>query len=116
MFNITNSSEHPTRPGHTIFHFYEKKRADLFTDLLEEENIWFESDIQNENDKITYFFGVKNATLKKVNQKNYLVNAQFRKPFIPNIYFRWIVFAIAIFMVVLTILNVLILRMLLRYF
>ena len=107
MFNITNSSDHPTRPGHTIFHFYEKKRADLFTSLLEKENIWFESDIHNEDDKTTYFFGVKNATLKEVNQKNYLVNAQFRKPFIPNIYLRWIVFSITIIIIVLAVINVL---------
>ena len=107
MFNITNSSEHPTRPGHTIFHFYEKKRADFFASLLEKDNIWFESDIQSKNDKTIYFFGVKNASLKKVNQNNYLVNAQFRKPFIPNIYLRWVVFVITIITITLAILNVL---------
>ena len=65
MFNITNYSEHPTRPGHTIFRFNEKQRAELFSSLLEKENIWFESDIHNKKDKVTYFFGVKNASLKK---------------------------------------------------
>jgi hypothetical protein len=95
MFNITNSYEHPTRPGHTIFRFYEKKRADLFTELLNEGDIWFESEIHEEDGKTTYFYGIKNRDLKIVNRKNYLVNAKFRRALIPNIYFRWGVIAIA---------------------
>lgn len=96
ILNITNSFNHPTRPGHTIFRFYEKQRADFFTQLLNEENLWFEQDEDIENDKIIYYFGVKNADLKLVNRKNYLVNAQFRKPTISHKYLRWVIYLFAI--------------------
>lgn len=95
MLNITNFFDHPTRPGYTVFRFKEKERAVYFRQLLEKEKIWFENDTQKEGEKTFYFFGVKNGNLKKVNQLNYLVNGRFRKPLIPNAYFRWILFIIA---------------------
>ncbi|MCO6501243.1 MAG: hypothetical protein J5I47_12820 [Vicingus serpentipes] len=105
MFNITNFFDHPTRPGHTVFRFYEKERATAFQKLLEKENVWFEHDYHTENEKTIYFFGVKNGSLKVVNQCNYLTNAQFRKPLIPNSYFRWTIFVITTIIIVLAILG-----------
>jgi hypothetical protein len=98
MFNILNYYQHPTRPGHTIFRFHEKERADFFRELLLTDNIWHETDSEESQDRTTYFFGVKNGDIKTVNQKNYLVSAKFRNPLIPNIYFRWgiIIFAVAV--------------------
>ena len=89
MFNITNSFDHPTRPGHIIFRFYEKEKAALFKSLLDKDSIWYEADVDKEPHKTTYLFGIKNTDLKAVNHKNYLVNAQFRKRIIPNPIFRW---------------------------
>lgn len=99
IFNITNSFEHPTRPGHTIFKFYQKERADYFEKLLLEEEVWYESDCDKINNNDVYFFGFKNAHLKKVNNINYLVSAKFRKPFIPNPLLKWIViiFSVTLF-------------------
>jgi len=105
MFNITNYFDHPTRPGHTIFRFYKKERASAFQELLEKEDIWFECEDHEEDDKTTYFFGVKNGSIKAANRCNYLVNAQFRKPFITNTYLRWGVFVIAIIVLTLALIG-----------
>lgn len=105
MFNITNFSEHPTRPGHTIFRFYEKERADFFNDLLNEEGLWFENNTHEEGNRTIYFFGVKNRDLKVINQKNYLVNAKFRRPFIPNNFLRWAIFTFAMLTIFLAIMG-----------
>lgn len=108
MFNITNFNEHPTRKAYTVFHFFNKERADYFNELLKENNIWFEFDLDEEPNKITYFFGVKNADLKKVNQLNYLVIAKYRKPTIsysPLRIFLFLFLLIIIFFVVMGLLN-----------
>ena len=36
ILNITNYREHPTRPGYTVFHFFDDKQANDFKKLLEE--------------------------------------------------------------------------------
>ena len=54
MFDITNYSDHPTRPGFVIFKFFKLERAEYFEELLKKENVWFESSI-NESDKTIYF-------------------------------------------------------------
>ena len=105
MFNITNSNSHPTRPGHTVFHFYIKDRADYFEELLVESSLFFEKSIEEDAEKTIYFFGIKNRDVKLVNQKNYLVNGKFRKPLIPNVYFRWAVIAFATFAIGLAIVG-----------
>tara|TARA_R110001592_G_scaffold88299_16_gene260098 strand:- start:1154 stop:1489 length:336 start_codon:yes stop_codon:yes gene_type:complete len=99
MINITNYNEHPTRKSYTIFHFFIQERANYFQELLEEQNIWFESEIEEQPQKIIYFFGIKNVDLKKVEKINYLVSAKYRKPTISNKYVNWglYIFAIVIF-------------------
>lgn len=105
MLNVTNYSDHPSRHGYTIFRFYEKERAAYFEQLLNEETIWFETDIDNESVKTTYFFGVKNSDFKKVQNKNFLVNAKYREPFIPNSYLRWTVVLFALGAITLSIVG-----------
>ncbi len=83
MLNITNYNEHPTRKAYTIFHFFKTERATYFENLLKEQQIWYESDMEETPNKTTYFYGVKNSDFKKVQQLNYLVSAKFRKPTIP---------------------------------
>lgn len=98
MFNITNYNEHPTRKAYTIFHFFNQERADYFETLLKENQIWHESDIDETPEKTTYFFGVKNADVKKVQQLNYLVTAKYRKPTIPYRPLRLVIYIISFFL------------------
>jgi hypothetical protein len=105
MINITNYNEHPTRKAYTIFHFFNKERADFFKELLLEQNIWFEEEIEEQPEKIIYFFGVKNSELKKVEKINYLVSAKFRKPTIANKYLSWGLYIFAILVFILAIMG-----------
>ena len=106
MFNITNYTDHPTRPGYTIFKFYEKQRSAYFEELLKKENIWFESSIE-EGERTTYLFGVKKGDHKNALNANFIVNAKFRKPIIPNVYFRWSLIIIAVGILLLAIIGAL---------
>jgi hypothetical protein len=99
MINLTNSFDHPNRPGHTIFKFYTKERADLFEKLLAEDKLFFETEFIEEEYRTVYFYGVKNRDLKDINKKNYLVSAQYRKPIIPNVYARWAIIAFSLFVI-----------------
>lgn len=105
MINLTNSFDHPSRPGHTIFKFYTKERADFFEKLLNEDNLFFETEIVEEEYRTVYFFGIKNRDRKIVMQKNYLVSAKYRKPTIPNTYARWAIIIFAIFITTLAIVS-----------
>ena len=85
MFNITNYSDHPNRPGFTIFKFFDQKRAEYFEELLKKENVWFESSINEDNNTI-YLYGIKKGDYKIAMNANYLVSGKFRKKIIPNDY------------------------------
>tara|TARA_Y100000589_G_scaffold328039_1_gene371187 strand:- start:9790 stop:10146 length:357 start_codon:yes stop_codon:yes gene_type:complete len=100
ILNITNYREHPTRPGYTVFHFFDDKQANDFKKLLEENTIWFESDVDKKDGKTIYLFGVRNSDLKKAVNLNYLVIGKYRKPFIPNLYFKWFVVVLGVLLVV----------------
>ena len=106
MFNITNYFEHPTRPGYYIFKFYDKERADYFEELLNKESIWFESSI-DEEDKITYLYGIKVSDYQNVLNLNYLVSAKFRKKTISSSYIRIIIYIITIGIITLAIVGAL---------
>jgi hypothetical protein len=109
MFDITNYTDHPSRPGYTIFKFYKKERAQYFEKLLKKENIWFESSI-NEDDKTIFLFGIKKGDFKIAMNANYLVSGKFRNKIIPNVYFRWTIIIIAISLITLAIIGAIINR------
>ena len=105
MLNITNYNEHPTRKAYTIFHFFTIERANYFEELLNEQQIWYESDIDEKKSKTTYFYGVKNSDFKKVQQLNYLVSAKFRKPTIPHKGLRIIIYLVSALLLTLAIIG-----------
>ena len=67
---------------------------------MEENTIWFESDVDKKDGKTIYLFGVRNSDLKKAVNLNYLVIGKYRKPFIPNLYFKWFVVVLGVLLVV----------------
>jgi len=105
MINLTNYNEHPSRKYYTIFHFYKTERAHYFEELLKENDIWFERETEEEPDKITYFFGVKNTDLKQVEKLNYLVSAKYRSPIIANKAIKWSLYAFTAILLVLALLG-----------
>lgn len=105
MINLTNFDTHPTRKAYSIFRFYDFNRQAYFEQLLLQDNIWFEKETYNEDETIWYVFGVRNSDLKKVKHINYLVAAKYRKPIIPNIYFRWILLLVSFGLIALAIIG-----------
>ena len=99
MINLTNYNDHPSRKFYTVFHFYKTERASYFEELLKENDIWFESETEEQPTKTTYFFGVRNNDLKQVEKLNYLVSAKYRKPIIAYKGLKWglYIFTIIIF-------------------
>jgi hypothetical protein len=105
ILNITNYREHPTRPGYTVFHFFDDKQAEDFKKLLSDKAIWFETDTDKKDNKTIYLFGVRNSDLKTAVMLNYLVIGKYRKPFIPNAFFRWFVIFLGLAVVTLAIIG-----------
>lgn len=104
MFDLTNYSEHPSRPGYVVFRFYDKGRSDYFKQLLDNESIWHEFSI-DEDDKTVYLYGVRIGDQKKALKANYLVSAKYRKQTVPNFYIRLAVYILAIGAIALAIIG-----------
>ncbi len=108
MFNITNYTEHPTRPGYYVFKFRQKNRSDYFEELLKNEGIWYELSIDDEDlENHLFLFGVKLNDYQKAINANYLVSGKFRKKTISNSYVRLIVYIVAIGIISLAIIGAL---------
>lgn len=93
-FSLVNINDHPTNRNKKVFYFKVEAHANYFEGLLNEQKVPFEKQIDHEGDG-TYYFGIKNAHYQKVIKLNYLTIGHFRKPFIPDIAFRYILIAIS---------------------
>lgn len=81
--NITNYNPHPENPNYTVYHFFREDMAKYFEQLLNENNIPFESFIE-EGEKTMYLFAIKNTFQKHVLKLNYTAIGKYREGFIPN--------------------------------
>jgi hypothetical protein len=102
---IGNFSEHPIDNRYTVFKHYSKEQSEYFKSLLEEKQIKYEYDEEFSEKGVRYLFGVKNKDLSKTKTLNYLTIAKFREPFIPNVYFRYIVMIISAIVMTLAIIG-----------
>lgn len=91
MINITNYTDHPTRENYVVFRFYEENRAQDFEQLLKEQELWYEFTKDESEEKILYLFGIRKSDFNQANRNNFLINAKYRKPFISNVFFKWLV-------------------------
>lgn len=96
MFNITNYSEHPTNSNYIVFRFVEKEQSLMFKNLLEMDGIPFESDEDDSHGHMQYMIAVKNQFESKAVYHNFTVIGHHREPFISNVFFRYLFFAIAL--------------------
>lgn len=103
-FSLVNINDHPTNQKMKVFYFRNPIHANHFEVLLKEEKVEFEKQIDKDGDQ-TIYFGVKSADFKKVKRLNYLTLGKFRKPFIPDKYFRLVVLVISIFVLGLAIVG-----------
>lgn len=103
--NLTNYGDHPTNQLYTVYTFKagKKEQGAYFATLLEENNIPYERDYDDETD-IT-LFGVKKDYQKVALRMNFLAEAKFRKPFMPNKPFRWLVVLVTVIAITLALFS-----------
>lgn len=99
-FTFININEHPTNPKKKVFYFREVTHANYFEVMLIESKLEYEKQIDEEGDGRIYF-GVKKRDFKKAQRLNYLTIGNFRKPFISDRFFRWLLIGISIFVLAL---------------
>lgn len=103
-FTFININEHPTNPKKKVFFFREVSHANYFEVMLIESKIAYEKQIDEEGDGRIYF-GVKKRDFKKVQRLNYLTIGHFRKPFISDRFFRWLLITISVLVLFLAFLG-----------
>ena len=94
-FSYVNISDHPTNRNKKVFYFKNHLHANYFENLLIEEKLWYEKQIDEEGDQKIYF-GVKKQDYKAAMKLNYLTMGQYRKPFIPDAFFRYLLISISL--------------------
>lgn len=104
MLELINFQDHPTNINKKVFFFKQVSHANYFEVMLVESKIIYEKQIDEEGDQ-TIYFGVKKSDFKTVQQLNYLTIGHFRKPFIPDKFFRYFLIVLSIFVVGLAILG-----------
>lgn len=94
-FTFVNINDHPTNPKKKVFYFRELSHANYFEVMLIESKIEFEKQIDEAGDGRIYF-GVKKSDFKQAQRLNYLTIGHFRKPFIADWFFRWLLISVSI--------------------
>jgi hypothetical protein len=90
-FNITNYTLHPTNTMYYVFNFKTQERANFFENLLVEHKLTFEKDVEEIESGHIYLFGIHKKDFQIATRLNNLTIGKFRKPFIPDTFFRYFV-------------------------
>jgi len=95
MLKLINFQDHPSNRNKKVFYFRNEIHGNYFEELLNQNNIWFEKQIDSEGDQRIYY-GIKLKDFKTVKQLNYLTIGKFRNKFIADKYLRVFVIGISI--------------------
>lgn len=98
---LVNYVRHPDNPNYIVYRFADHDRADAFEESLISEKIWYEKGDEMKRTRKFILFGVHKNDFKQTQQINYLVEARFKKPFIPFAVFRWALILFSITVIVL---------------
>ena len=96
LLQVTNHKNHPTNVAYKVFYFKKQNPADIFEKLLLENKILFEKDSQQTHKGIYYMFGIRKTDLVIVKKLNYLALGKTRKPFMQNIFFKYVIICIGL--------------------
>lgn len=102
---LVNYVQHPENKNYTVFRFADIKRADSFEMNLVEQKIWFEKGEENKKAKVYTLYAIHHADFTKVEQINFTVEAQFKKPLIPFKGLRWSLLLFSFFVMTLAIIG-----------
>ena len=102
---LVNYVKHPENPNYVVFRLADEERANAFEEELISGKIWFEKGDEIKRSRKFVLFGVHKNDFNKVQQINYVVEARFKKPFIPFPIFRWALILFSVSVVVLAVLG-----------
>lgn len=103
--DLTNYREHPTQKNYQVFHFTNEEQADFFEELLINANIHFERHNEMREGASVQYFGISKNDMAEVKQLNLEAIGRFRKPFIANSGFRWILILVSLLVLALAIIG-----------
>lgn len=83
-FDFTNWRDHPTDNRYVVFFFKTKEESLFFKNLLEQNNLWFEWNIDEDEPTYKYYFALNKIDSKEAITLNHLTIGNFRSPFIAN--------------------------------
>ena len=104
-FDFTNWRNHPTRKKYLVFFFKTEAESNYFEALLIEHKIWFEKGDNDESQKARYLFAINRDDLGRVKNLNNLTIGKYRKPFMPNKVFKYIVMVISFIVLLLAVIG-----------
>lgn len=102
MLTQINFQDHPTNRRMKVFFFRKVEEANYFEVMLVESKIEYEKQIDQAGDQRIYY-GVKVKDFKAAKKLNFLTIGHFRKPFIPDAFFRYFIITISIVILTLAI-------------
>ncbi|MEM9024066.1 MAG: hypothetical protein AAGB22_10010 [Bacteroidota bacterium] len=101
---LGNYYDHPDQPKYMVYRFYGEEQAAYFEALLRDEGIWYERNIEtDEDDEPTYYYGVHKSDEKATQRLNSLTLAKFKTPFIGVAWLRWTILLVSLGLVTLAI-------------
>ena len=96
QFNFTNYQTHPANRNYEVFSFKQPVRAAYFENMLIEHKITFEKDEETTEKQHYFLYAIHKKDFRTALMLNNLTIGHFRKPFISDPNFRWLVLLIGI--------------------
>ena len=95
-FDFTNFQDHPSNRSYMVFKFHRPEQADYFEGLLHEAGIHYERhDDVDKPERARYLVAAPKKHEKQLRYFNNLAIGKVRHKFIPDRFFRILVFAIS---------------------
>ena len=107
QFNFTNKLNHPSNRSKVVYRYFNRSQAEYFTELLVDNDIDFEVQIDEEDERKPMYFGVSRAKEKRVDTLNFTALGKGRDKFIAAPAMRWIILLISFIILSLAILGAL---------
>ncbi len=89
-----NIKDHPSKKNVQVFHYQSPEHANHFESMLNENQIPFEKQQDVEGDQQIYF-GIAKPYFEQAKKLNFLTLGHFRKPFIPDPFFKYFLLIIS---------------------
>ena len=102
---LVNFKDHPSDDNYKIFRFVNLPKAKQFEKGIEELDIFYERHETTKGTNNVVIYAIRKRDFEKAQKVNYLVESQFRKPFISNKVIKWVLPLITLSIIALAIIG-----------